>query len=156
MRNQIPGRDGIKIRQYEGLENMVDNKKIAPGAEKARMGRLGDRPYWIYIFSIFMRAVHQVGAAVFLTSFLFGDLMRLPRLYLIIVSVSGIILLGAEAMKHRQLLRELLGVSTVFKLVILGMVYHGWVAGALPVLFAFVLSSICSHAPKSFRHRLLY
>jgi hypothetical protein len=135
---------------------MADKKKDASEYEKVRMGRLGDRPYWMYIFSIFIRAVHQVGAAVFLTSFLFGDLMRLPRLYLIIVSVSGVILLGAEAMKHRQLLRELLGMSTVIKLVILGAVYHGWVPGTLPVLFAFVLSSICSHAPKSFRHRLLF
>lgn len=134
---------------------MVEEKDSVR-AEKVRLGRLGDRPYWIYIFSIFIRAVHQVGAGVFLTSFLFKDTMSLPRLYLIVVSVSGVLLLVAEAMKHRQLLRELLGVSTMIKLVILGLVYHDWVPATLPVLFAFVLSSICSHAPKSFRHRLLF
>ncbi|MFH0729879.1 MAG: hypothetical protein V2B19_26500 [Pseudomonadota bacterium] len=135
---------------------MADKKKETSGLEKVRLGRLGDRPYWIYIFAIFIRAIHQIGAAVFLTSFLVNDMMPLPRLYLVIASVSGVLLLGAEALKHRQLLRELLGVSTLVKLVILGLVYHGWVPGALPVLFAFVLSSICSHAPKSFRHRLLF
>jgi hypothetical protein len=124
--------------------------------EKGRLGRLGDRPYWAYIFSIWIRAVHQVGAAVFLASFLLTDQMRLPRLYLILVSVSGVMLLGAEAWKHRQLLRELLGVSTLIKMVVLGLVYHGWVPATLPVLFVFVLASLCSHAPKSVRHRLLY
>jgi hypothetical protein len=134
---------------------MADKRgALEPG--KVRMGRVGDRPYWIYIFSIFVRAVHQVGAAVFLASFLFNDVLVLPRLYLIIASVSGLILLGAEALKHRQMLRELLGVSTLIKLVILGLVYHGWIPGTLPVLFAFVLSSLCSHAPKSIRHRLLF
>jgi hypothetical protein len=134
---------------------MMD-KRDAVKPEKFKMGRLGDRPYWMYIFSIFIRAVHQVGAAVFLTSFLFKDLIPLPRGYLVIASVSGVMLLGAEALKHRQLLRELLGVSTIVKLVILGLAYHGWVPGTIPVLFAFILSSICSHAPKSFRHRLLW
>jgi hypothetical protein len=134
---------------------MADGKDSVK-AEKVRLGRLGDRPYWMYIFSIFIRAVHQVGAGVFLTSFLFKDTMPLPRLYLIIVSVSGVLLLVVEALKHRQLLRELLGVSTLIKLAILGLVYHGWVPATIPVLFVFVLSSICSHAPKSFRHRLLF
>jgi hypothetical protein len=134
---------------------MADGKDSVK-TEKVRLGRLGDRPYWIYIFSIVIRAVHQVGAGVFLTSFLFKGTMPLPRLYLILVSVSGVMLLVAEAMKHRQLLRELLGVNTMIKLVILGLVYHGWVPPTLPVLLAFVLSSIGSHAPKSVRHRLLF
>jgi hypothetical protein len=143
------------MRPREGNENMAD-KGDSKARGKAKTGRLGDRPYWVYIFSIFIRAVHQVGAAVFLASFLFKDIMTLPRLYLIIVSASGVILLFAEAMKHRQLLRELLGVSTIIKLVIFGLVYHGWVPVTLPVLFAFGLSSICSHAPKSIRHQLLF
>lgn len=120
------------------------------------MGRLGERPYWMYICSIFIRAIHQVGAAVFLTAFLYKGSFTLPKVYLIIATVSGLLLLGAEAMKHRQLLRELLGVSTMLKLAILGMVFHGWIPATIPVLFAYVLSSVCSHAPKSVRHRLLF
>ena len=34
--------------------------------EKNTMGRIGDRPYWVLNLSILIRAVHQVGASVFL------------------------------------------------------------------------------------------
>jgi hypothetical protein len=124
--------------------------------EKAKMGRVGDRPYWVMVLSIFVRAIHQVGAAVFLTSFLFKNLIGLPRVYVIIVSVSGIVLVGTELLRHRQFLKELIGVSTFAKIVILGLAFHGWVPSTVAVLVAFVLASVCSHAPKTLRHRLLY
>ena len=132
------------------------NRKNAKKVREVRVGRTGDRPYWILIFSIFVRAIHQVGAAVFLGSFLLGDSMNLPRLYLVLVSVSGLILLITEGIRHRQILRELSGISTIIKLVLLGLAYHGGLPATPVILFSFVLASIFSHAPKSIRHRLLF
>lgn len=126
------------------------------GTQKVRTGRIGDRPYWIFIFSIFVRAIHQVGAAVFLASFLIPDIITLPLLYLIIACVSGVILLITEGIRHRQLLRELSGISTIVKVILIGLAYHGWIPAVPAVLFAFFLTSFFSHAPKSIRHRLLF
>lgn len=123
---------------------------------EVRMGRIGDRPYWVLMVSVFVRAIHQVGAAVYLGSFLLGQSMNLPVLYLVIVSVSGVILMVTEGVRHRQLLREVSGVSTLFKLVLLGGAYHVWIPAVPVILFSFVLASVCSHAPKSIRHRLLF
>ena len=134
---------------------MVD-RKDAKKAGEVRTGRTGDRPYWVLIFSIFVRAVHQVGAAVFLGSFLLGNSIDIPLLYLIIVLVSGVILMITESIRHRQLLRELSGISTLIKLVLLGLAYHGGVPAAPVILFSFILASLCSHAPKTIRHRLLF
>lgn len=134
---------------------MIDRRN-AKKVREVRVGRTGDRPYWILIFSIFVRAIHQVGAAVFLGSFLLGDSMSLPRLYLVIVFVSGVILMITEGIRHRQLLRELSGMSTLIKLILLGLAYHSGVPAMPVILFAFILASVCSHAPKSIRHRLLF
>lgn len=125
-------------------------------SEKVRVGRVGDRPYWVLVFSIFVRAAHQVGAAVFLASFLLKGAVMLPHLYIVLAGVSGVILLATESMKHRQFLRELIGVSTFAKLVLLGLAFHGWVPVVPAMLIAFVLASICSHSPKLIRHRLLF
>lgn len=134
------------------MADRKDTKKVG----EVRLGRKGDRPYWVLIFSIFVRAIHQVGAAVFLGSFLLGNSIDLPLLYLIIVSVSGVILLITEGIRHRQLLRELSGISTLIKLALLGLAYHGGVPATPVILFSFILASLCSHAPKSIRHRLLF
>jgi hypothetical protein len=122
--------------------------------DRARLGRTVERPSWIVLFSIGVRAVHQVGAAVFLASFLLGQ-VALPPVYLVIAAVSGVLLLITEGMRHRQLLREVSGISTLVKLMILGMAYHGWVPATTAVFIAFVFASIFSHAPKHIRHRLL-
>ncbi|MBU1340565.1 MAG: hypothetical protein KKE44_00715 [Proteobacteria bacterium] len=134
----------------------MGDKMDTKESREVRLGRIGDRPYWVLIFSIFVRAIHQVGAAVFLGSFLLEDSMNMPQLYLIIVSVSGVILMITEGTRHRQLLRELSGVSTLIKLVLLGLAYHNWLPATPAILFSFVLASVFSHAPKSIRHRLLF
>lgn len=134
----------------------MGDRKGTKKVGEIRTGRIGDRPYWVLIFSIFVRAIHQVGAAVFLGSFLLGNSIDLPGLYLIIVCVSGVILLITEGVRHRQLLRELSGISTLIKLILMGLAYHGGVPATPVILFSFVLASLCSHAPKSIRHRLLF
>lgn len=134
----------------------MGNKKHTEESEKVRLGRVGDRPYWVLYTSIFIRALHQVGAAVFLSSFLLKDIIKIPTLYLIIVLVSGAGLLITEGLRHRQILREFSGLGTIFKLIILGLAYHGWMPAMFAALFAFAFASVSSHAPKSIRHRLLF
>ena len=124
--------------------------------EKNRMGRIGQRPYWVLSLSILIRAIHLVGAAVFLSSFLLLDGTRPPGIYAGLVFVSGAALLFTEWMRHRQICRELSGASTMLKLVLLGGAYHGFLPATESVLLVFVLAAIASHAPKLVRHRLLF
>jgi len=123
--------------------------------DKIQMGRIGKRPYWVLNFSNVIRAIHQVGAAVFLTSFLLGETVLLPKMYLIAVFVSGFALFFTEGMRHRQIFRELSGLSTLVKLVLLGAAYHGFLPATPTVLVVFLMASMMSHAPKFIRHRLI-
>lgn len=121
-----------------------------------KMGRIGMRPYWVLNLSIFIRAVHQVGAAVFLATFLLDGFVHLPSFYLVLVFASGVALLFTEWMRHRQFYREMCGVTTACKLLLLGAAYHGFLPAPMAVLLAFVLASIGAHVPKMVRHRLLF
>lgn len=132
------------------------DKKNSTKSNGPKMGRIGYRPYWILNLSILIRAGHQVGAAVFLTFFLLAGQLRLPTLYLGIVFASGLALFFTEWLRHRQLCRELSGVITLVKLLLLGAAYHGFVPAPAAVLLAFVLASVGAHAPKVVRHRLLF
>lgn len=134
---------------------MAEMHKSGACTEK-KMGRIGNRPYWVLYLSVGIRAVHQVGAALFLASFLLDEGVHLSSLYLVIVFVSGVALFFTEWMRHRQIGRELSGVTTLVKLVLLGAAYHGFLPASATVLAAFILASIGAHAPKQVRHRLLY
>ncbi|HEY5673381.1 MAG TPA: hypothetical protein VIR78_06745 [Malonomonas sp.] len=120
------------------------------------MGRIGDRPYWALNFSLLVRAAHQVGAAVFLAAFLLDAIPGPPKIYLLIALVSGVLLLAAEWLRHRQIFRELAGMITLVKLILLGAAYHGYLPATATVLLAFLIASVGAHAPKKVRHRLLY
>ncbi|MCF6179512.1 MAG: hypothetical protein L3J63_09025, partial [Geopsychrobacter sp.] len=60
------------------------------------MGRIGSRPYWMLNLSLPIRAIHQVGAAVFLATYLLGILPEPPQLYVTIALVSGGLLMFSE------------------------------------------------------------
>ena len=124
-------------------------------ASKKSMGRVEERPYWLLLFSVFVRAAHQVGAAVFLTSFIFKD-MVLSDFYLVLVIASGIVLVGTEFMRHRQLYCECAGVVTIVKVLLLGAAFHEFIPGMPTVVFVFILASVGAHMPKKIRHRLLF
>ncbi len=124
--------------------------------QDSRLGQTADRPYWIWLVSIFIRAIHQVGAAVFLAVFLLPGRPELPRTYLVLAIVTGGLLMVFEMLRHRQLLREPAGLATLVKLVLMGMALHGWLPGAPAMLTAFVLAAIFAHAPKHIRHRRLF
>ncbi|MCK5516440.1 MAG: hypothetical protein KAI39_06160, partial [Desulfobulbaceae bacterium] len=88
--------------------------------------------------------------------FLLDEIPSPPPLYLLLAILSGIALLIVEGMRHRQMFRELSGLSTFIKLILLGAAYHGFLPVTPTILAAFILASISSHAPKLFRHRLLF
>lgn len=120
------------------------------------MGRIGSRPFWVLNLSIVIRALHQIGAAVFLTSFLLQGSRQPPSAYLYLVFLSGFALVFTEWLRHRQVLREVSGIATIVKLVLLGAAYHHFLPMTGTVLLVFFLASICSHAPKIIRHRLIF
>lgn len=107
------------------------------------------------LVSIALRAGHQVGAAVFLTFYLLGPLDRLPSVAILLAMASGVALVATEWLRHRQLYRELAGLITLGKCVLLGAAVHGLLPGPPTVLIVFILASMGAHAPKQIRHRLL-
>ncbi len=119
-------------------------------------GRIGDRPLWVLYSSILIRAAHQIGAAVFLTVYLLDLLPGPPKLYLALVLVSGVLLMLSEWLRHRQIFREVAGVITLAKILLLGAALHGVLPLKGTVLLVFLATSIGAHAPKKFRHRLLF
>lgn len=134
----------------------MQNETGNDGAQAAKMGRIGDRPYWVLNLSILIRAVHQVGAAVFLAAYLLDAIPVPPALYVVIAFVSGGLLLGTEWLRHRQIFRELAGMISVVKLLLLGAAFHGFLPLPATVLLVFVFASIGAHAPKKVRHKLLF
>lgn len=124
--------------------------------KEPRMGRIGNRPYWMLNLSIGIRALHQIGAAVFLTAYLLDEIIHPPSSFLLLVFISGCALVYAEWLRHRQLIRELSGLITMVKLVLIGCAYHGFLPTTPTIVIAFFLASVGSHAPKLIRHRLLY
>ncbi len=126
------------------------------GVGRAELGRVGDRPLWVLTLSVLIRAVHQVGAAVYLASFLLDGLKTPASAYLLLTIISGCLLVVTEGMRHRQIYREVAGMSTFVKLILLGGAYHGLFPETVTVLAAFILASVGAHAPKTVRHRLLF
>ena len=132
------------------------NKKGENSCENSeKMGRIGNRPYWVLILSILVRAAHQVGAAVLLAAFLLDVVPGPPKLYVAIAMLSGGLLLVAEWLRHRQIFRELAGIITLVKLLLLGAAYHGLLPLPATMLLVFFVASIGAHVPKRARHRLL-
>lgn len=124
--------------------------------DQALLGRVGERPFWVLSVSILIRAVHQVGAAVFLTSFLIDDIGGPVTAYALLTVISGCLLIFTEGMRHRQMYREVSGLSTITKLILIGGAYHGVFPETITILAAFIIASAGSHAPKIIRHRLLF
>ncbi|MEX1300467.1 MAG: hypothetical protein AB1Z38_12630 [Desulfotignum sp.] len=134
----------------------MSDKKQTHRPPDTRLGRTADRPLWVWIGSIFIRALHQVGAAVFLAVFLLPGHPDLPLGYLTLAAVTGVLLMTTEMLRHRQLLREPAGLTTLVKLVLMGMAIHGWLPAVPAMMTAFVLAAFFAHAPKHIRHLRLF
>ena len=120
------------------------------------MGPVAPRPYWLVLLSVAIRALHQVGAAVYLSSFLLDGIVGPPAFYLWLSIVTGLALVVTEAMRHRALYREVAGLATLIKLVLLGIAYHGYLPQTAMVALAFFIAAIAAHLPKNLRHRLVF
>ena len=142
--------------QFQGTGANMSESELNRVDSSAQLGRVGDRPFWVLSVSILLRAVHQVGAAVFLASYLIDGIEEPASVYVVLTLVSGILLLITEGMRHRQMYREVSGLGTVVKLILLGAAYHGWFPETVTILAAFLIASIAAHAPKIIRHRLLF
>lgn len=129
---------------------------VAEQDRRGRLGRIGDRPYWVLNVSIGLRALHQLGAAVFISVYLLEEIGYLPPVFELLVFISGGGLVFAEWLRHRQLFRELSGIITLGKLLLIGCAYHGFLPTTPTMVAAFLLASIGSHAPKLIRHRLMF
>ncbi len=120
------------------------------------MGSVHHRPAWVLYLSIGIRAAHQVGAAIFLAGFLTGREHQSWNYYLYFTVFTGLVLCCTEGMRHRQLHRELAGIATLLKCLLIGLALHGFLWPRTMVLIGFVLSSLAAHAPRNIRHRLLW
>ena len=125
-------------------------------SENLQLGRTGERSYGMLLFSVIIRAVHQVGAAIFLATYILHWEGISPGLYTWIAMASGLILVVTEWLRHRQLYREVSGTVTIGKCFMLGAIIHGLLPGEPFVLIVFVVASLGAHAPKNIRHRLLW
>ena len=120
------------------------------------MGPVAPRPYWLVLLSVVIRALHQVGAAVYLSSFLLAEIVGPPALYLWLSIVTGVALVVTEGVRHRALYREVAGLATLIKLILLGIAYHGYMPQTATVMLAFFIAAIGAHLPKNLRHRLVF
>ncbi len=129
---------------------------MKPEESDSRLGPVVPRPYWLVLVSVAIRALHQVGSAVYLSSFLLDDILGPPPFYLWLAIGSGLALMATEALRHRALYREVAGLATILKVVLLGIVFHGYLPGTSTVLVVFIFAAIAAHLPKNLRHRLLF
>jgi len=137
---------------------MTESKAELDGSREPHphLGRIGSRPTWVLYLSFVIRAAHQVGAAVFLSFWLIEGAPALHAGYLRLVYGTGIALIFTEWLRHRQLYREVSGLTTCLKLILLGLGAHGIIVQKYSVLLAFVAAALAAHAPKKVRHRLIF
>lgn len=119
-------------------------------------GPVSPRPYGVVLLSVVIRALHQVGAAVYLGSYLLDVSAGPPQFYLWLCFGSGLLLLCTEGMRHRMWYREVCGAATIVKLALLGIAFHGYLPAAATVVTAFIIAALGAHLPKDIRHRILY
>jgi hypothetical protein len=119
-------------------------------------GRVKQRPYWLVILSVIVRAFHQVGAAVYLSSYLLAGIHGPPIFYLGLSVVTGLLLIVTEGLRHPQSYREVSGLGTLSKLLVLGAAYHNYLPDTAAVSAAFIVAAIAAHLPKNIRHRLVF
>lgn len=129
----------------------IEEKKTPPAT-----GTVAPRPYWVVLASVLIRALHQIGAAVYLSSYLLDNIVGPPAFYLWLSIISGLALLFTEGLRHRSLYREVAGLGTFVKVMLLGLAYHGFLPETATVTAAFVFAAVAAHLPKNIRHRLLY
>jgi hypothetical protein len=122
----------------------------------SKLGRVGDRPFWIRSGSVFIRAAHLLAAGAVAGAYLLNVEDPGVRTWWIVAGISGVLLVVAELIRHVELYREVAGWATIFKLVLIGSIPA--LASAAPWLMsaAFVVAVVGAHSPRNWRHRKLF
>lgn len=135
-------------------ETDVGDKTSKTTKYSVRLGRVGNRPLPRLWLSIVIRALQQLSAGFYLgTVFLQGGN---NRQMLFCTVISGGFLLVAESLRHRQMYREVTGLMTCIKCVLLGWVAHGLMYSQWLLVAVFFFAAIVGHAPKNIRHRIFF
>ncbi len=106
--------------------------------------------------SVFIRAAHLLGASAVAGAYLLAVEDTGVNAWWIVAGVSGVLLLVAELIQHRELYRELAGWSTVLKLVLVGLIPALPAAAPWLMSTALVVAVLGAHAPRRWRHRRLF
>ncbi len=124
--------------------------------DRSDLGRTVDRSSWIRTGSVFVRAVHLVAASAVAGAYLLGDGVSAGHTWWAVAGLSGVLLLVAEGLRHRDLYRETAGLATIGKLALIGALFLVPDAGPCLMGAAVVVAGIGAHAPRRWRHRRLY
>ena len=128
---------------------MNDTKPNDPGP-----GRAGDRRRPVRSASVFIRAAHILAACAVAGGYFLGA--PVAHSWWILAGVTGVLLLGAEFLQHRELHREVAGWSTILKLILIGCIPAAPPAAPWLMSAAVILAAVGAHAPKKWRHGRLF
>jgi len=124
--------------------------------EQDRLGKPVGRLRWIRTGSVFVRAAHLLGACAVGGAYLLGVGDARLHGWWILAAASGLLLLAAELVQHRELYREVAGWATVLKLLLIGLIFVFPRAALWLMSAALIVAVIGAHAPKNWRHRKLF
>ncbi|MHC4472315.1 MAG: hypothetical protein ACYS99_15300 [Planctomycetota bacterium] len=124
--------------------------------DDSKLGRVGDRPYWIRTGSVFVRAAHLLAASAVAGAYLLNGKDIDAQAWWLVAGVSGVLLLVAELLRHVELYREVAGWSTILKLVLIGGILAAPAAAPWLMSAAFVVAVLGAHFPRGWRHRKLF
>ncbi len=125
-------------------------------SSETKTGKIGDRPDWVRTGSVFIRALHLLGASVVTGAYLLDSSLANIHPYLIIAAVTGLLLVITETVRHVQLYREAAGWATIVKILLLAWVPVFPEASVCLFTSAFLLAAVFAHLPRRYRHRLLF
>jgi hypothetical protein len=117
---------------------------------------MGNRPFWVRTGSVFVRAAHLVAACAIGGACLLGDGDLGPHGWWAVATVSGVLLLAAEAVAHPEMYREPAGWAVVLKLILIGAIAAVPSAGAWLMAAAIAIAALGAHFPRNWRHRRLF
>jgi len=124
--------------------------------QEPELGKVGDRPLLIRTGSVFVRAAHLLAAGAVAGGYLLNVEDAGAHAWWIVAGISGVLLLAAEFIQHRELYREAAGWSTVLKLILIGIIPAAPAAAPWLMSAAFVVAVVGAHSPKRWRHHRLF
>ncbi len=124
--------------------------------EDRKFGKIGDRPDYIRTGSVFIRAAHLLAAGVVVGAYLLEPTTPHLHSWLMAAGFSGLLLVGTEFWRHRELYRETAGWTTVLKVVLIALIPVFKSQAAALAVTGFLIASVGAHLPRRYRHRRLF